>query len=153
MLKGKKSQALVRPESPNSRRRRSLKRTTMPSRRLSGSRNSSDVIACYSYFNIALNFWIPTYKAKFNYTLSYLQISIQLVYFFLHKSFETCSTIHMSSLNVVIWKMANFSTMFLIAMHWQGTNMVFFTFMVPELCPFGRRSIYSHMLIMLIINV
>ena len=44
MLKGKKSQALVRPESPNSRRRRSLKRTTMPSRRLSGSRNSSDTL-------------------------------------------------------------------------------------------------------------
>ncbi|CAG2221368.1 TTLL6_13 [Mytilus edulis] len=40
MLKGKKSQQSVRPESPNSRRRRSLKRTTMPSRRLSGSRNS-----------------------------------------------------------------------------------------------------------------
>ncbi|XP_052098050.1 tubulin polyglutamylase ttll6-like isoform X15 [Mytilus californianus] len=40
MLKGKKSQSSIRPESPNSRRRRSLKRTTMPSRRLSGSRNS-----------------------------------------------------------------------------------------------------------------
>lgn len=43
MLKGKKSQSAVRPESPNSRRRRSLKRTTVPTRRLSSSRNSMEV--------------------------------------------------------------------------------------------------------------
>ena len=67
MLKGKKSQASVRPESPNSRRRRSLKRTTMPSRRLSGSRNSSDVISCQTYFN----FLMPTDKA--NYRSFYLR--------------------------------------------------------------------------------
>ena len=45
MLKGKKSQTgVARPESPSSRRRRSLRRTTMPTRRLaSNSRSAIDV--------------------------------------------------------------------------------------------------------------
>lgn len=51
MLKGKKNTTgVVRPESPGSRRRRSLRRTTMPARRIqSSSRTSLDVNLQYSY--------------------------------------------------------------------------------------------------------
>ncbi|XP_021349620.1 tubulin polyglutamylase ttll6-like isoform X4 [Mizuhopecten yessoensis] len=49
MLKGKKVNTTgLRPESPNSRRRRTLRRTTMPSRRLLSSRNSLEVMGSES---------------------------------------------------------------------------------------------------------
>ncbi|XP_069136948.1 tubulin polyglutamylase ttll6-like isoform X8 [Argopecten irradians] len=49
MLKGKKGNTTgLRPESPNSRRRRTLRRTTMPSRRLLSSRNSLEVMGSES---------------------------------------------------------------------------------------------------------
>jgi len=42
MLKGKKNTTgVVRPESPGSRRRRSLRRTTMPTRRIASSSRTS----------------------------------------------------------------------------------------------------------------